>query len=163
MTNAQRVAASVSGPDFHWIGSNVGNGAREKPLVLGVHPSGHVEFFAPSPQRPGSSVSHFSTTLFTNELLEPFDTGPKHDVGLALELMADLGWRTAPKNGTDIVFLLDLTGESGALIPLWVDRFPDIIAAWRNRNPEARFAIATHGDFPFAPHGTQGIRSSRSG
>jgi hypothetical protein len=37
-------------------------------------------------------VSHFNTDLTPNELMEPFYAGANHDVGLALELMADLGW-----------------------------------------------------------------------
>jgi hypothetical protein len=61
-----------------------------------VNPNGHVEMFAPNPQQPGSSVSHFSTSLSPNELMEPFYTVPLHDVGLANELLADIGWLTSP-------------------------------------------------------------------
>ena len=50
--------------------------------------------YAPSPQQPGSSVSHFDTAVTPNELMEPFYTGATQDVGLALEVFADLGWQT---------------------------------------------------------------------
>jgi hypothetical protein len=48
--------------------------------------------YAPNPARSGSSVSHFSDEVAPNELMEPSYTTANHDVGLALELMADLGW-----------------------------------------------------------------------
>jgi hypothetical protein len=48
--------------------------------------------YAPNPGEPGSSVSHFSTDVTPDELMEPSYTDANHDVGLALELMADLGW-----------------------------------------------------------------------
>jgi len=81
MTNAQRVTASTAGRNLHWIGPNI-VAAR----------GGHVEMYAPNPAERGSSVSHFSTTLFPNELMEPFATGPIHNVGLAAQLLADIGW-----------------------------------------------------------------------
>jgi len=96
MTNAQRVIASTAGPNLHWIGLNV-VAAR----------GGHVEMYAPNPAQPGSSVAHFSTTLTPDELMEPFANGPSHNVGLAAQLFADIGWGTiAPE------LLLDLNATS---------------------------------------------------
>ncbi len=154
MTNAQRVAANTSGPDLHWIGANVV--AASGTLTAGAHPSGHVQMFAPNPFMPGSSVSHFDTALTPNEIMEPFATGANHSVGLALPLFQDLGWTILQKNGTDVVFLMDLTGSTGALLPDWVLRIPDIVDVWLARDQNARFAIASHVDFPFAPHGQPG-------
>ena len=51
---------------------------------------------APNPRQPGSSVSHFSDSLSPDELMEPRHTDPLHDVGLAKELLADIGWLTSP-------------------------------------------------------------------
>ncbi|PON19292.1 hypothetical protein C2W62_03610 [Candidatus Entotheonella serta] len=90
MTNSERVEASVAGSDLHWVGTNVINSSNG--LTSGRYPSGHVEMFAPDPQRPGSSVSHFSTSLFPNELMEPFDTGADHGTGLTVPLFQALGW-----------------------------------------------------------------------
>lgn len=101
MTNAQRVSASKKTGDLHWVGPNVlavgGN------LIDGVHLTGHVEMYAPEPQEPGSSVSHFSTDLVPDEIMEPFYTGANHDIGLTLELLADLGWGLAGGNELEVI------------------------------------------------------------
>jgi hypothetical protein len=93
MTNAERVNASRRTDMLHWTGANVifGGGV----LASGRHASGHVELYAPNSLEPGSSVSHFSDELAPNELMEPSYISANHDVGLALELMADLGWAVA--------------------------------------------------------------------
>jgi len=91
MTNAERVAASTAAGDLHWVGPHVV--AASGFLTDGRDPSGHVEMYAPFPQEPGSSVSHFSTALSPNELMEPFYTGPTHNRELTSELFADIGWR----------------------------------------------------------------------
>jgi len=94
MTNAERVNASRNTGNLHWVGPNVV--AASGRLTEGVDPNGHVEMYAPNPQQPGSSVSHFSNALSPDELMEPFFTGPNHNVGLALELSADIGWVLVP-------------------------------------------------------------------
>jgi cysteine-rich repeat protein len=90
MSNGERVTASKAGANLHWVGPAVVAGGDD--LTAGQHASGHVEIYAPNPQNPGSSVGHFSTSLSPNQLMEPFDTGPKHDVGLARDLLTDIGW-----------------------------------------------------------------------
>jgi hypothetical protein len=95
MSNAERVAASTATGALQWVGPNVVAVSRQR-LTAGVDPNGHVEMFAPNPQQPGSSVAHFSTSLSPNELMEPSFTVPLHDVGLAEELFADIGWLTSP-------------------------------------------------------------------
>ncbi len=93
MSNAERFNASRKESDLHWTGANVVFGGAS--LASGRHPSGHVEMYAPNPAQPGSSVSHFSDEVAPNELMEPSYTGANHDVGLALELLADLGWNVS--------------------------------------------------------------------
>ncbi|HEX4405926.1 MAG TPA: hypothetical protein VH560_13910 [Polyangia bacterium] len=93
MTEAQLVAASESDPDLYWSGANVTAGGSN--LSAGLI-GGHVRLFAPATQEPGSSVSHYSTALFPNELMEPNYTGPDHDVTLTLDLLQDLGWQRGP-------------------------------------------------------------------
>ncbi len=94
MTDAERVSASTATGDLHAVGAQVvADGAG---LTAGRHPSGHVEMYAPSTQQPGSSVSHFSTSLSPDELLEPSYTGPNHSTGLARSMMTDIGWDGAP-------------------------------------------------------------------
>jgi hypothetical protein len=106
MSNAERVSASTATGDLHWVGPNVLAVSRQR-LAAGVDSNGHVEMFAPNPQEPGSSVSHFSTSLSPNELMEPRYTVPLHDVGLAKELLADIGWLTSP-GGTNLTLTLSL-------------------------------------------------------
>lgn len=90
MSNAERFNASRKDSDLHWTGANVVFGGAA--LASGRHPGGHIEMYAPNPAQSGSSVSHFSDEVAPNELMEPSYTAANHDVGLALELMADLGW-----------------------------------------------------------------------
>ena len=94
MTNAERRAASRNSGNLHWVGQNVI--AASTGLAAGRdEPSGHVEMFAPFMPIPGSSVSHFSESLFPNELMEPFFSGADHQPGLAADLMKDIGWATS--------------------------------------------------------------------
>jgi hypothetical protein len=90
MTAEERMAASTATGDLHWVGPAVV--AASDRLTQGRHPSGHVEMYAPGRLSPGGSVSHFSDFLSPDELMEPFDNGPIPDVGLARELLQDIGW-----------------------------------------------------------------------
>jgi len=91
MSNGDRAAAHVDTGDLHWSGAAVV--AASGFLTAGRHAgSGHVEVYAPGVIQPGSSVSHFSTALSPDDIMEPFYTTANHDPGLALELMYDLGW-----------------------------------------------------------------------
>ncbi len=155
MTDGQRQAAAINDPNLHWTGPSVLAGAAALPLTGGF-PGGHVQMHAPNPLQGGSSVSHFSTAAFPDQLMEPSYTGANHLVGLALQLMEDIGWQLQPKNGTDIVFIMDVTGSTGSLLPDWVIQIPNIAAAWKAFDPNARFALASHVDFPFSPHGVAG-------
>ena len=91
MTNGERTAANKDDGDLHWTASNVV--AMGASLSAGRDAvSGHVEMYAPDPVEPGSSVSHFSTSLAPDEVMEPFYTDANHDPNLALDLMFDIGW-----------------------------------------------------------------------
>ncbi|MFQ5755182.1 MAG: CFI-box-CTERM domain-containing protein [Acidiferrobacterales bacterium] len=89
MTDIQRVNASISTGNLHWTGPSVVS-AGDK-LSAGVS-GGHVQMFAPNPAMAGSSVSHFDTVLTPDELMEPFATTPTQSIGLALQLLFDIGW-----------------------------------------------------------------------
>lgn len=154
-TNAQRVSCSIGDPNLHWTGAATQAAAGALPLTAGF-PGGHVQMNGPSPLQPGSSVSHFSIAAFPNQLMEPSYTGANHSVGLALPLMEDIGWTLQPKNGTDIVFIIDMTGSTGALAPEWAAQIPTIAQAWKALDPNARFALVSHVDFPFPPYGSAG-------
>ena len=88
MTNNQRKTSAVDSGDLHFVGVN----------TLGS--AGHAPIYAPNPAQPGSSVSHFDTTMDPNELMEPYIAAvPIHDVGFAYEVMLDLGWAPANQPG----------------------------------------------------------------
>ena len=92
MTDAERVSASTATSNLHWVGTNVL--AMKGILTAGVS-GGHVQMFAPNQQQPGSSVSHWDTALFPDELMEPYDT-PTVDPRLTIESMKDIGWKLTP-------------------------------------------------------------------
>jgi hypothetical protein len=60
MTDAQRVAASTATGNLHWVGANVQSWSG---LLTAGTVGTHVQMFAPNPQQPGSSVSHWDQVL----------------------------------------------------------------------------------------------------
>jgi hypothetical protein len=98
MTDAERVSASIDTGNLHWTGAIAS--AASGSLTGGVGPSGHVHMYAPNPQQPGSSVSHFDTAVTPNELMEPSYTGPNHDVTLTLAALRDVGWNSGAATPT---------------------------------------------------------------
>jgi hypothetical protein len=63
----------------------------------GTDAAGRVLMYAPNPNQPGSSVSHYDTSLYPNQLMEPAINGDlKHEVkppyDLTLPLLKDIGW-----------------------------------------------------------------------
>jgi hypothetical protein len=89
MSNAQRITASQADPNLHWTGPWVALGRNA--LTSGVA-NGHVRMHGPSPQQQGSSVSHFSTSLFFNQLMEPSFTTITRDLAMTRLLFRDIGW-----------------------------------------------------------------------
>ncbi|MBT9492823.1 MAG: peptidase [Paucibacter sp.] len=63
----------------------------------GADPLGRMMMFAPNPFQSGSSVSHFDTSAFRNQLMEPAISGDlTHSVmppqDLTFRLLQDIGW-----------------------------------------------------------------------
>jgi len=80
LSNAQRLTALTSN-SINWNGTNVIGDA-----------GGQVPIFAPSPYQSGSSISHWSTSLSPDQLMEPYYTGASADPGFAVAALQDLGW-----------------------------------------------------------------------
>jgi len=95
MSNSARVSASKSDPSLRWTGPGVTAAHPYIPTTSGLNGS-YVRVYAPDPQEPGSSVSHFSKDVTPNEVMEPSYTGPDHDPSLALYVMEDIGWSLDP-------------------------------------------------------------------
>lgn len=110
MNNNERVAASQDTGNLVWNGANVT--ANDGFLTSGLT-SGFVRMYAPSPQEPGSSVSHFSNTLSPDELMEPFAT-PTSDRTLTTELFRDIGWTIISANTAPLALDDSLTVAEGA-------------------------------------------------
>lgn len=146
MTNAQRLTSITNDPNVFWTG----------PSVFAANGNSNIRMHAPNPAQPGSSISHFSNSVTPDELMEPFYVAANHDLGLALNLMEDIGWVLDTSNGVDVVFMMDVTGSTGALLPDWVAQIPIVAQSWLDFDANARFAIVSHVDFPFSPHGATG-------
>lgn len=113
MTDAQRGAANIADPNLHWTGPLVT--AQGTAILSAGTSGGHVRMHGPNPYQSGSSVSHWSTALLPNELMEPVYTTPIHDPGLAWTLMDEIGWTLVNKvtDGCDGA-KVDLASPSGA-------------------------------------------------
>ena len=111
MTNAERVASAIDPADLHWIGSNVIS--KQADFSAGFN-QGHARNYAPSSLKQGSSVSHFDTAFAPNELMEPFITQPKTGPGLAVELMADIGWNVFSSMVPIISEMADVSVQNGS-------------------------------------------------
>jgi hypothetical protein len=133
MTNTQRVSAGVSDPDLFWAGGNVQGAAST--LTAGLI-SGHVRLYAPATFAPGSSVSHYSTAVTPNELMEPIYTGPNRNLTLTRDLLRDLGWPIP--SATQSVPGLPVGGRALLLLALGAVVARGARGARRSRRPPVR-------------------------
>ena len=77
------------------LGSDVMGRIHINPRIrAGEGTGGRLKLYAPNPDEPGSSISHWDTSAFPNLLMEPNLTGSlPHTVDLTLPLLYDIGWR----------------------------------------------------------------------
>ncbi|GLS27648.1 hypothetical protein [Marinibactrum halimedae] len=62
-----------------------------------------------------------------------------------------------PASALDVVIILDVTGSTGALLPNWKSRMEaEVIDPIKLVDPNARFALVSHLDFPYSPYGGAG-------
>lgn len=90
MTNSQRLSSSTDTGDLHWIGPEA-RALGSSVLTDGRHPSGHLEMYAPDPAEIGSSVTHWTTEMTPDELMEPFTVPGAEDL-VTTGLLQDIGW-----------------------------------------------------------------------
>jgi hypothetical protein len=124
MSNSSRAAACLKPDDLLWTGA--ATTAASSGLTGGVASGGRVPMYSPAQYRAGSSVSHFTTSLVPNELMEPSYTGPTRNLDLTTALFTDLGWPTESSTGpcipsTTRLCLLD--GRFAAVVR-WSDGGP---------------------------------------
>lgn len=89
MSNSERATAATATNQLVWNGSSTNS---ESSTLNNGLTNNMAQVYAPNPLENGSSVSHFSSLVSPNELMEPNYTGAKHDLGLAAALLADMGW-----------------------------------------------------------------------
>jgi len=63
---------------------------------------------------------------------------------------------TSPPPSLDVVFIMDVTGSTGDLLPQWKAAMPGVVARIQSKFPQARFGLASHLDFPFDDHSLTG-------
>lgn len=92
MSDADRAQALLAEPDLHWIGTAAlsATGALE----TGLGPDGHIEMYAPS-GATGGAATHFASSLFPDDFMEPFYSPESVRFGLVLGVLEDTGWGTA--------------------------------------------------------------------
>ena len=105
MSDSERVLSATGQNRLVWNGSNVNVAV---PQVLqasgggfqGADSAGQALIYSPSSFQPGSSVSHWDTSMFPNQLMEPsINSDLTHEVtvptDLTLALLEDIGWSSA--------------------------------------------------------------------
>ncbi len=88
MSNSERIDSSTNTGNLVWRGFNADTNSGH--LTAGKT-NGHIRMFAPNPFQPGSSVSHWDTSLSPDELMEPLAT-PTSDDRATVQLLKDVGW-----------------------------------------------------------------------
>lgn len=81
LLQAERLAAIISPGDLVWNG----------PAVVAFN-GAPLSVFSPEPFQDGSSLAHWNANLPNAELMQPFYSGPDHDLGALLPALADMGW-----------------------------------------------------------------------
>lgn len=114
---------------------------RDMSARAGAHPLLQMaQMFAPNPAQPGSSVSHYDTIAFPNQLMEPsINSNLTHNVeppfDLTLPLFRDIGWYLDRD--------LDLTDDEGADQCLASDLRPTINIGSCDTGIDSSFSSAT--------------------
>ncbi len=118
MSAAQRAAGNLGDPNLVWDGSGVNAQIPLVPIVSGVT-NNRVRLHGPNPFQNGSSLSHFSTALFPNEMMEPSYTVPIHDPAVGLYLLEDIGWDLDKCSATETTVDQSDTNTVSQTTTLW--------------------------------------------
>jgi hypothetical protein len=102
MKDSERQTSMTNADNLVWTGSHVNTSTAALALTDGMN-TDKVEMYAPSPFESGSSVSHFSTSATPNEIMEPSYTEFLTTLGMATQLLQDMGWVIAAANNAPIL------------------------------------------------------------
>jgi len=118
MSNAQRLASAIDGPNTHFTGPAVQAIVDTGFLTGGVN-GGHAMVYAPNPLQLGSSISHWDTSMDrngTSEIMEPFAVTGATFL-LTFELLEDIGWGpTGPANAFTVS--KDFSDDNAAVVAM---------------------------------------------
>ncbi len=109
-SDEQRRESAINTGNLVWIGPR-GN-EKAASLVEGTGSNGSVVLYAPNPVQPGSSISHWDTSVSPNVLMEPFitpDLMAADSVDLTTSLLADIGWTVAENLQLDCLHWSNIT------------------------------------------------------
>ena len=96
----QRAAALTSGGGLRFAGPHAVASERN-PTQGATPPASFPRLYAPLTPTPGSTLSHFGTSLF-GELMVPFaSSDAPHTLGLARDVLFDVGWDPAAVEAVD--------------------------------------------------------------
>ncbi|MFT5259279.1 MAG: hypothetical protein ACI9J2_000660 [Saprospiraceae bacterium] len=90
MTDDERESSSFNTGNLVWNGLTV---TQNSGYLTAGKDGSNVRIYAPSPYEPGSSVSHWDTTLAPDELMEPSATATSDDCATT-SAFKDMGWTT---------------------------------------------------------------------
>jgi len=91
ITREERIVSGTGGTRMHQVGPRT---RLESARFSQGKTGDHVQYHSPGSVSSGSSWSHPSTTMFPNDLMEPFYPGASHDIRLVLGILEDQGWPT---------------------------------------------------------------------
>lgn len=111
MSGAQLASAGISN-NVHWVGAGVIAAAAANVNRNPGFQNGHAAINAPNPYKRGSSISHFSRAFFPNEMMEPAYKSPTHDIGLAAQVLADVGWGKLNTNPNTIDMSIAVSNQN---------------------------------------------------
>lgn len=103
MNNAGRAASMTSDPNLVWTGANVT--ATAGSLAAGTN-GGFIRMHAPGTIQVGSSISHYSSAVLPDEIMEPVLNlnSVSLNPGRSVPLMRDIGWNLSQGGGNTPVF-----------------------------------------------------------
>lgn len=131
-------SVSVSVTDANSIKAQLGNGVNASVLLdhtsfSGTDSSNRILMYAPNPVESGSSVSHFDSAAFPNQLMEPdISDDLTHSViqpqDLTFDLLSDIGWKGATTSASPSIQFSQAAysiGEGAGRVTVTVTRTGD--------------------------------------
>lgn len=89
MSNEQRLAATINTTNLLWNGPT---GINQSIFYNQGVNNNRIQMYAPNPIEIGSSLSHVSSQMNPDDMMEPAYIRANHDLGLGAVFLSDMGW-----------------------------------------------------------------------